>query len=339
MNAALAAAGDVARLFPKFLDPVDMVGCFPAAATLAEVNRAAAAHGLRFPLVADPGRTLAEHMAALEYAPASARFGPYADNVPGMNWRLPSGRRVRIGERVVKSATGYDLLRFLLHSDGRFGAAADYVLRLRPVGGEAFGGRFVGAAETLAAVAGTLRGTSWNHWCDRMDLVVAGVGDGDDAGDGARRAWIEVAGECLAGEREIFLEFLRGVATAAGAGLVADAADAADQSDMADPAKGGRCGLPAFCLKTTPGRVAALAGRCVEALAGTARGLLLNGVVLAYPAGPVVPASFDELRAAVVPAGGHVFGTAVAAAAAGTGAPSRLEAAWATALETEWRGL
>ena len=66
------------------------------------------------------------------FASASSRFGPYCDNIMGMNWKLRDGHVVRIGERVVKSTTGYDLLRFLLNSDGRFGEPVDFVLRLRP---------------------------------------------------------------------------------------------------------------------------------------------------------------------------------------------------------------
>jgi len=50
----------------------------------------------------------------------------------GMNWRLPDGRIVRVGERVVKTTTGYDWFRFLLHTSHRFGHATDYASRLQP---------------------------------------------------------------------------------------------------------------------------------------------------------------------------------------------------------------
>jgi FAD/FMN-containing dehydrogenase len=86
-----------APLFTEFLDPVDMIGCFKADASLESINTSLDGHGLRFPMVLDPGRSLSEHVAISEYAPASARFGPYVDNVLGMNWELPTGRVVRIG--------------------------------------------------------------------------------------------------------------------------------------------------------------------------------------------------------------------------------------------------
>ena len=120
------------RLFEPFIDATDGVLCLPAGSDEAEIERLAGLHGLRFPLLHDRGAPLCDQVAASPFAPASSRFGPYCDNITGMNWELPDGRRVRIGERVVKSTTGYDLLRFLLGTVGRYGRPVDYVLRLRP---------------------------------------------------------------------------------------------------------------------------------------------------------------------------------------------------------------
>jgi FAD/FMN-containing dehydrogenase len=124
---------DHERLFEPFLEEVDGVLCVSSGATASDVARLGEPHGLRFPLWLDPGRSLRANIAAGEYAPASSRFGPFGDNITGMNWQLPDGRLVLVVERVVKSTTGYDLLRFLLGSGDRFGQAKDYVLRLRPL--------------------------------------------------------------------------------------------------------------------------------------------------------------------------------------------------------------
>lgn len=302
---------DGSRLFTRFFDAVDMIGSFPAAATLAEVNTIAAGHGLRFPLAIDPDRTLREHLAVAEYAPASARFGAYVDNLPGMNWRLPTGRRVRIGERVVKSTTGYDLFRFLLHSDGRYGQATDYVLRLRPIGGEAFAVVFSGDAGALVAVRRRLMASSWSHWIDRIDQVsVAG---------GSPRIEAEV--DCLAGEKSCFLTFFATVAGESGTAMV-------------ETKVGANPGLPAFSIKSTPARVAGLAASCAGRLGGQARALLLNGVVLVYPDNPPDAAFLADLDKVLEPLGGHLVGPSLPVRD-----PIAAEAIWAASLNHQWNAL
>ena len=107
------------RLFEPFMDAVDGILCVPATSTAGRVNDEAVSHGLRFPLFVDRQAPLSQQVAASPYAPASSRFGPYCDNITGMNWEMADGRRVRIGERVVTSTTGYDLFRFVLGSGER----------------------------------------------------------------------------------------------------------------------------------------------------------------------------------------------------------------------------
>lgn len=308
------AAADASRLFEPFLDAIDMVCCCPATTTLAEVNRMAQHHGLRFPLLLDADAPLLEHMAAAEFAPGSARFGPWADNVLGMNWTLPSGHAVRAGERVVKSSTGYDLLRFLLHSDGRYGRAREYVLRLRPAAGETFGARFSGPAESIDAARRFLLGSSWNHWIDAIDLVLIAAAD----------PFLELTVDCIPGERAAFAAMLGAAARAAGAEW---------RETPAPPPPG----LPAFTVKTTVSEAPVLAAKIVQTLGGHARVLALNGAVLAYPdpaAEAANPAFWRELREACAAAGGHLSGRAAPPAA-----PDPAEAVWAAELETAWSRL
>jgi hypothetical protein len=297
------------RLFEEFFDPVDMIACFPADTPLAEVNRRAAEHGLRFPLFTDPARTLAEHFAVLDYAPASARFGAITDNVTGMNWQLPGGRRVRVGERVIKSATGYDLQRFLLHVDGRYGQATDYVLRLRPVGGEVTRGQFAGGAETLEKVRQELRRSSWNHWIDSVVLVIAEQTE----------PRLEVSVDCLDGESAIFREFFQSLAESAGAGFVPSA-------ESPEPF------LPAFSVKCVRRQVAEVASLCVERLGGSARGLVISGAVLVNPVREIDPELIRELRETVEPHGGHLLGLDQPEL-------SDSEGGWAQTLEDLWSNL
>ncbi len=162
------------RYFEPFLDTIDGVLCLPATATAADVEARAAAHKLRFPLLIDRSATLRDQVEATGFAPASSRFGPLCDNIVGMNWMLPNGRMIRVGERVVKTTTGYDLFRFLLSSGNRFGQPVDYVLRLRPDCGPTTIVTLRGTVESLARAIPDLLKNCWMHWLDSIDYIQTG---------------------------------------------------------------------------------------------------------------------------------------------------------------------
>jgi hypothetical protein len=295
------------RLFLPFLDPVDMVGLFPADTTLAEVNRQAAEHHLHFPLWVDSERTLREHFTVVDHTPASTRFGAIVDNVPGMNWMLPSGRRVRVGERVIKSSTGYDLLRFLLHAEARYGQAAEYVLRLRPLGGERFAGIFEGANGALGAVVRTLRDSPWIHWIDTIEWRFSREG-----------AFVTVTVDCLPGESDLFKNFFSAAGDSAGADF---------RTHAAPPV----AGLPRFSIKSLPGQIPTLARLCLDELGGTVRALPNNGSLMIYPKREPSAPWLNGLRARVEPEGGHLLGIPCEA--------DETESAWSTTLEGVWKNL
>jgi len=184
------------RFFEHFMDPVDGVLCLPAASDAAAIERQASPHGLRFPLLLDRTTPLCEQVASSPVAPASSRYGPYCDNITGMNWELPDGRRVRVGERVVKSTTGYDLLRFLLGSGSRYGRPLDYVLRLRPACDTARGFCLSGEAASLRSALKELLQSPWMHWLDSVDLVAVDS------------PFLRVAVHCPAREFEAYRDFL-----------------------------------------------------------------------------------------------------------------------------------
>lgn len=299
--------------FAPFLDPVDGVVCVPAAANSFDVDVLAAPHRLRFPLVLDPARTLREQIAASSHAPASSRFGPYCDAVLGVNWRLPDGRVVRIGERVVKTTTGYDLLRFLLATDGRYGEPVDVVLRLRPACDLAAVCRLDGAADAVAAAAAGLVRTCWVHWCDAIDLVVDGG-----------RATARIGIQCRSDEWPVHESFLREWADREGVSLDVERGAAAPHD-----------GLPDAVLKTTPERAAALAAAVgghagIKAVAILARGVVHVHVVAgdaAATAAAIVARHAPALEAIGGDARSRHLPPRPAAAA---------EAAWLDRLGREW---
>lgn len=160
------------RLFSHFIDPLDAVACVPATSKLEALTKSFAKVGLRLPLMFDPGETILDHVLASNYSPASSRFGGWCDNIIGMNWRLTSGKVVRIGERVVKSTTGYDLQKFLLSSGNRFGQAIDYVVRLRPTAANHRTHCITGNAERLQDLAAEILRSDWTHWFDSIDWII-----------------------------------------------------------------------------------------------------------------------------------------------------------------------
>jgi FAD/FMN-containing dehydrogenase len=244
------------RLFTPFIDAVDGTLCVPASATAAEIQAKAFGRRLRFPLLLDAAATLQEETAAATHASASCRFGPYCDNILGMNWRLPGGRVARIGERVVKTTTGYDWLRFLLHSGRRYGEPVDYVIRLRPDSGFNFVAYFEGNVTALQRCVSSLLHSGWMHWWDAVDFIA----------EGAAHA-LRVAVHCPPGEARIFEEELSRVAANTGARL-----------RLENVTKHSFDGLPDVVVKTTPERAIGLANT-LSAEAERCVALCYNGVV------------------------------------------------------------
>jgi glycolate oxidase subunit GlcD len=160
------------RLFTPWFDEIDGTCCCPASWSMRQLDEFCRARGFRFPLVLDPAATLADHVRSSGFAPASSRFGPFCDNIIGMNWELEDGRLVRLGERVVKSTTGYDLFRFLLHASRSLGQPADFVLRLRPDCGTHAVHLLEGTLQAAADAGEELLQSCWLHWFDAIDLLL-----------------------------------------------------------------------------------------------------------------------------------------------------------------------
>jgi FAD/FMN-containing dehydrogenase len=309
-----ATATEPLRLFSPFFDPVDLVLCCSAEATVAEINARVAPAGLRFPLVGDPAASLRAHVTAVDYASGAARFGPYVDNILGMNWELPSGTLIRVGERVIKSTTGYDLQRFLLHSDGRYGRARDYVLRLRPLGGATAEAVLHGDEAALEKACALILHSPWLHWLDAVDLVIAAD----------RGAGLEITADCAPGEEACFAEFFRQLGHDSGCTVLS-------------PAAPRRRSLPALSLKTTLSEARTLGSELARDFGGTARVLVVNGVVHYFPVAPAqeIPAkALAALAQRCIALGGHLSGPL-----APTPMLSPAEARWAEELEAAWKQL
>jgi FAD/FMN-containing dehydrogenase len=227
------------RLFGSFFDEVDGVVAVPARVSLAEIQRKVAPRGWRFPLVLDREAPLADQVSASAFAPASSRFGPYCDNLTGMNWELPDGRRVRMGERVVKSTTGYDLHRFLLGTGDRYGRPTDFVLRLRPLGDAGTVWSLRGKSASLEEVARKLLHSSYLPWLESFDWI----GDRQSA-----EPWLRLAVHSPKEELEMFGGWVQDMARPEGIHVEATLGD----GSVSD-------GLPDAVVKTSPDHVFSLA--------------------------------------------------------------------------------
>lgn len=261
------------RPFEPFFDPVDGVIAVPAETTPDELRRRIGEWPYRLPLLVDPVATLAEQWAAGPYAPASSRFGPWCDNVIGMNWRLIDGRVVRLGERVVKSTTGYDLFRFFLNSGDRFGTPVDWVLRLRPAQPRYAIFELTGASDSLDRAGGMLRRGDWGLWFDSVERIVdfrqSGEASGCDRehGPDSLRLVANVAAE----QGPLFEAYLGSLATDLGLRL-----------RLHDSEQPPRDGLADWVLKTTPDRAASLGAAIARTTSARTQSQVLTGAVLVY---------------------------------------------------------
>jgi hypothetical protein len=156
--------------FEAFLDPEDLTACVEAHETAASLNARALRSACYFPLWLHPSQPFGELFLTARATPRSFRYGVMADNVLGLQWKLPNGRSLRLGGRVVKNVAGFDFIRFLSASRGRFGQPQRLVLRLRPQAQENLELMLRGPWPALKATARKVRSSSWAHALDICDL-------------------------------------------------------------------------------------------------------------------------------------------------------------------------
>jgi glycolate oxidase len=105
----------------------------------AELARAVAAHGLRYP--PDPGSwessTIGGNVATNAGGMCCVKYGVTAEYVLGLEVVLADGDILRCGHRTRKGVAGYDLTRLFVGSEGTLGVITEITLGLRPAVTEA----------------------------------------------------------------------------------------------------------------------------------------------------------------------------------------------------------
>ena len=117
------------------VNTVDRYAVVEPGVLTADLSRAAAEHGLRYP--PDPSSwetsTIGGNLATNAGGLCCVKYGVTADFVLGLEVVLASGEVMRTGSRTVKGVAGYDLTRLFVGSEGTLGVITQATLALRPV--------------------------------------------------------------------------------------------------------------------------------------------------------------------------------------------------------------
>ena len=100
----------------------------------ADLQRALEPHGFFFPPDPASGKvsTLGGNVATNAGGLKGAKYGTTRDYVLGLEVVLADGRVMRTGSRCMKSASGYDLTRLFVGSEGTLGIATEIILKINP---------------------------------------------------------------------------------------------------------------------------------------------------------------------------------------------------------------
>ncbi len=191
------------------INAADEIAVAHAGVITADLDRAAAAHGLMY--APDPSSfescTIGGNLATNAGGLRCVKYGVTRDSALGLEVVLAGGRILRTGRRTVKGVAGYDLTSLFVGSEGTLGVITSATLRLRhrpaayPRTMMAAFGSFAAAARAVTEILAVRLAPSLLEIIDRATLRAIdeyrqlGFGTGvsalliaqDDSGDGPRQ--------------------------------------------------------------------------------------------------------------------------------------------------------
>lgn len=143
------------------IDPDDGIAVVQPGVIVADLDGAAAEHGLLYPPdpasheIATVGGTIATNAGGLR----CVKYGVTRDSVLGLTVVLADGSLLRTGRRTLKGVVGYDLTGLFVGSEGTLGVVVEAIVRLlpRPVRTRTAVAFFDSAGEAAAAVTAVTR--------------------------------------------------------------------------------------------------------------------------------------------------------------------------------------
>jgi len=116
------------------IDTANHVAVVQPGVTLDDLEKAAAAEGLLYPV--RPGEmsgSLGGNVATNAGGMNAVKYGVTRHQVLGLEAVLPSGEVIRTGGRFVKATTGYDLTQLIIGSEGTLAVVTEVILKLQPL--------------------------------------------------------------------------------------------------------------------------------------------------------------------------------------------------------------
>ncbi len=138
-GAAVPVAGGIVVSFERMdrilaIRPDDRVAIVQPGVLNADLQRAVGEHGFFWPPdpTSAPYCTVGGNLACNAGGPRAVKYGASRDNVLGLVFVDGCGTAIRCGGPVTKSASGYDLTRLLVGSEGTLGLIVEATLKLVP---------------------------------------------------------------------------------------------------------------------------------------------------------------------------------------------------------------
>ncbi|MFM9378853.1 FAD-binding oxidoreductase [Gordonia sp. VNK21] len=115
------------------IDVANQVAVVQPGVTLARLDAATAEHGLAYQVFpGEQSASLGGNVGTNAGGMRAVKYGVTRHNVLGLQAALPTGRLIRLGGKITKLSSGYDLTQLIIGSEGTLALATEVTVRLYP---------------------------------------------------------------------------------------------------------------------------------------------------------------------------------------------------------------